>query len=83
MPRLLSPDDACVSVDVPAGGLTTRYDGRIVNVADSTHARALKAIGYVQADVSGGPVRADGFRCATCGFSSYFRACSRCDADRA
>lgn len=80
MARMLSPDDACISVDVPTYGGKARYNGRTIDVSDPSHARALKAVGYVQADISGGPARTSGFRCSGCGFSSYFRACSRCGA---
>lgn len=76
MSRLLSPDDACISVDVPFGR-GRRYDGRTIEVSDPAHARALLAAGYTAADVSG-PSRARGFDCADCGFRSYFRTCGRC-----
>jgi hypothetical protein len=78
MPRLLSPDDACVQVDVPTVGGNRRYSGTTIDVTDSRHVDVLKAVGYVQADVSGGPARAKGYRCEPCGFASYFRRCSRC-----
>lgn len=74
MPRLLSPDDKCAQVDIR--GL--RYTGKTIDVTDPRAIRELKAVGYVQADVSGGPARAKGYRCTACGFASYFRRCSRC-----
>ncbi|HEX4394182.1 MAG TPA: hypothetical protein VH084_21980 [Mycobacterium sp.] len=78
MPRLLSPDDACIRVKVPTGnGYERRYDGRIIDVADPVHVRMLKQEGYVEADVMGGPSSARGYACE-CGFSSYFRKCGRC-----
>lgn len=77
--RLLSPDDACKQVDVPLGrGM--RYSGTTINVPDPNHVRALKAVGYVQADVAGGPAHAAGYRCAACGFNAWFKTCGRCGA---
>jgi hypothetical protein len=81
MPRLLSPDDACISVKVPTYGGERKYDGRTIDVSDPTHIRMLKQQGYVQADVSGGPSRAGGYRCAECGFHGFFKVCGRCGGD--
>lgn len=77
MPRLLSPDDACISVDVPFGR-ARRYDGRSIEVTDSQHARALRQAGYTVADVSGSPAKASGFICPGCGFKGFFKTCGRC-----
>jgi hypothetical protein len=76
--RMLSPDDACISVDVPTSHGKTRYNGRTVDVSNPVHARALRAVGYTAAAVAGAPARAAGFRCAVCEFSSFFRKCGRC-----
>ena len=78
MPRLLSPDDKCAQVDVRG----RRYTGKVVDVNDPRAVRELKAVGYTQADASGGPARTNGYRCADCGFASYFRRCSRCGDNR-
>lgn len=77
MPRFLSPDDACISVKVPTVRGPRQYDGRAIDVSDPVHAHMLKEIGYVQADVAGGPSRVRGFDCE-CGFRSFFRKCGRC-----
>jgi hypothetical protein len=77
MPRLLSPDHACVSVKVPTARGERQYDGTIIDVSNPVHERMLKQVGYVQADASGGPSRARGYACE-CGFHSYFRKCGRC-----
>jgi hypothetical protein len=79
MPRLLSPDDACIEVDVPIGR-GRRYSGKTIDVADPSHVKALRAAGYSLAGIAGQPVRRGGFECAECGFKSYFRLCSRCGA---
>jgi hypothetical protein len=81
MARLLSPDDACISVDVPTNRGTARYNGRTIDVTNPVHERALKAVGYTVADTSGAPVRRGGFDCAECGFRGYFRRCSRCGSE--
>lgn len=81
MPRLLSPDDACISVDVPTYGGKARYNGRSVDVSNASHVKALRQVGYTVADTSGAPVRRGGYHCGPCGFASYFRLCSRCGAE--
>lgn len=78
MPRLLSPDDACISVDVPTNRGTARYDGRTIDVSNPVHERALKAVGYTTASVAGAPARSAARRCGSCGFSSFFTTCGRC-----
>lgn len=80
MARMLSPDDACISVDVPTYAGKARYNGRTIDVSDPSHARALKAVGYTVAGTAQGPARSGGFRCADCNFASFFRTCSRCGA---
>lgn len=78
MARLLSPDDKCVSVDVPTIAGNRRYNGQSIEVTSPSHARVLRRLGYTTADVAGGPSRADGYRCTDCGFSSFFKVCGRC-----
>jgi hypothetical protein len=77
MARLLSPDDKCVQVDVPLGR-GARYSGKAIEVTDVAHVRALRAAGYTVADTAGVSPRGSGFECGSCGFQSYFKACSRC-----
>jgi hypothetical protein len=79
MSRLLSPDDACVRVNVPFGR-GQQYTGRTIDVSDPNHIRALKSAGYTMAGVAGTPARTAGFKCE-CGFASFFRTCSRCGAE--
>jgi len=80
MARLLSPDDACIGVDVPTNRGTARYDGRTIDVTNPVHARALKAVGYTVAGTDQGPARASGFRCSSCSFRGWFKTCGRCGA---
>lgn len=82
MARLLSPDDACVSVKVPSGrSRGTQYDGTTIDVTDRSHIGALRAAGYTVAGTAGAPVVGGGFTCAGCSFKSYFRRCSRCGTE--
>lgn len=74
MARLLSPDGACVGVDVGAGS----YNGTVLEVTNRSHERALRAAGYTSGDIAGGPARTAGRQCEGCGFLSYFVTCSRC-----
>jgi hypothetical protein len=76
--RLLSPDDACVSVKVPTGRSVAQYDGTTINVTDRAHIRALRQAGYTVAGTSSAPVRHGGYDCTECSFRSFFRRCSRC-----
>lgn len=75
MPRLLSPDDKCLEVDVR--GL--RYRGKTINVTDPVAVKQLREAGYTMADTAGVITRG-GFACE-CGFQSYFRLCSRCGSE--
>lgn len=77
MPRLLSPDDACIQVDVRG----YRYSGKTINVTDPAAVRDLKAVGYTTADVAATPVRSGGFTCTQCGFKAFFSRCGRCGGD--
>lgn len=77
MPRLLSPDDRCIDVEVPVGR-ARNYAGTTISVSDPQHLRALKTVGYTVADIAGAPARVGGFTCGECGFVSFFRVCSRC-----
>lgn len=76
MPRLLSPDDKCLEVDVR--GL--RYRGKTINVTDPVAVRQLREAGYTMADTAGVITGSVGFEC-DCGFKSFFRLCSRCGAE--
>jgi hypothetical protein len=70
------PDKACVGVSVEGtGGGKTHYDGRIVEVTNPRHQRALRELGAFPINLGGVPD--GGYRCG-CGFRSYFSTCSRC-----
>jgi hypothetical protein len=72
------PDGAVTGIEVEGArtGHTTRYEGRIVNVSNPRHERALRELGAFPVNV-GGRARS-GYRCPTCGFGSYVVTCSRC-----
>lgn len=75
--RLLMPGFAQTDVRRP-DGTRTRYTGGIVTPRDSRDERALRDHGAVTASPGGtGPVRG-GYRCAGCGFGSWFVHCGRC-----
>jgi hypothetical protein len=74
MARLLSPDGACVGIDVGE----RRYNGTVLEVTDPAHISALKQVGYTTADIAGRPVQTDGRKCAECGFRAFFATCGRC-----
>jgi hypothetical protein len=80
MARLLSPDDACIEVDVPFGR-ARRYRGKTIDVSDPDHVKALRAAGYTMADTAQGPAQARGFECTACGRRNYFRRCGKCGHD--
>ena len=80
MPRLLSPDDRCVEVDVPFGR-ARRYKGTSIDVADPLHVQALRKAGYTLGDTGGAPVRGVGFECVACGRRNFFRRCGKCGHD--
>lgn len=77
--RLAMPDKACVGLEVEGAqtGAKQGYYGRIVDVENPRHLRALREYGAFPINLGGRP--AGGFRCS-CGFSSYFSTCSRCGA---
>lgn len=75
--RLLSPDDACVRVNVEVGE-QRGYSGTTIDVTDPAHVKALREVGYTVGDVSPRPVRSRGFRCPDCSFRGWFRVCGRC-----
>ncbi|MFD4968957.1 hypothetical protein [Streptomyces sp. NPDC058424] len=82
MARLCMPDGACRGIDVQGAqtGATTAYtpgrDGT-VTVDNPQHEKALRAYGAFPANL-GGRARG-GYRCTSCGFGSFFKACSRCE----
>lgn len=84
MARLLPPDDACIEASVESAQTGARMlyrqtpDGTM-HVESRNHIKALKELGFHEA-AAGGIARSTGRRCQ-CGFSSFFRRCSRCGAD--
>lgn len=80
MPRLLSPDDACVQVNVPIGR-GQQYTGKSIDVSDPSHIKALRQAGYTLSDIGGPPSRRGGFECTACGRRNFFRRCGKCGLD--
>jgi len=81
--RIAAPDGAVAGMEIKGAqtGRVTRYNGRIVDVDNVTHARALIAEGAFPASLTGRTRRAIGYRCAACGFGSFVKTCSRCGGE--
>lgn len=79
--KLCMPDRSCVGISVENAhtGRNTHYNGRIVDVTNPMHQKALKDQGAFPASLLG-TRPANGFRCV-CGFASFFRICGRCGAE--
>lgn len=75
--KLAMPDGAVcgVSVEGAQTGRKTHYDGRIVEVSNPRHLRALKELGAFPVNLGGRT--AGGYHCE-CGFSGFFAKCGRC-----
>jgi hypothetical protein len=80
--RLAAPDGAIAGMEVKGAqtGHVTRYDGRIMDVENPIHIKALKSEGAFAASLSGRTRRSLGYRC-TCGFGSFVKTCSRCGGE--
>lgn len=78
--RIAAPDGAVAGMEVKGShtGRVTRYQGRIAEVDNPAHAKALLAEGAFPASLTGVAVRSVGFRCPSCGFGSYLKTCGRC-----
>lgn len=81
MPRLAMPDGAVTGIEVEGArtGVVARYNGRIVDVENPRHARALRELGAFAVNVGGRT--GGGYRCSDCGFRAYFTSCGRCGGD--
>lgn len=78
--RIAAPDGAVAGMEVKGAmtGQVTRYDGRIMNVDNPMHAKALLGEGAFTASLSGRTSAALGYRCTACSFGSFLKTCSRC-----
>lgn len=76
--KLAMPDGAVAGVSIEGAqtGRKTHYDGRIVEVSDHQHLRALKELGAFPVNLGGRT--AGGYRCKACDFSGFFAKCGRC-----
>lgn len=76
--RLAMPDKACVGLEVEGAqsGHTTGYYGRVVDVENPGHEKALRDLGAFPVNLGGRP--AGGYSCPECDFASYFTRCGRC-----
>ena len=78
--RLAAPSGAVAGMEVKGEqtGRITRYPGRIMNVENPMHVKALTAEGAFPVSLSGGTRRDLGYRCPSCGFGSFLKTCGRC-----
>lgn len=77
--KVATPAKECVEIDTPSG---RRVDFRkgIAEVSDRDGRAIVRYGGFVPS--MSGVTRAEiGFRCASCGFGSFFSTCSRCGSE--
>lgn len=78
--RIAAPDGAVAGMEVKGAqtGRVTRYQGRIADVDNPQHIKALLSEGAFAASLSGRTNSRLGYRCTGCGFGSFLKKCSRC-----
>lgn len=78
--RIAAPDGAVAGMEVKGAetGRVTRYQGRIADVDNPQHIKALLAEGAFPASLSGRTRAGLGYRCTSCGFGAFLTTCSRC-----
>jgi hypothetical protein len=78
--RIAAPDGAVAGMEVKGAqtGRVTRYNGRIMDVDNPSHAKALLAEGAFPVSLTGRTSSSVGYRCPACGFGSYLKTCGRC-----
>ncbi|MEU0516638.1 hypothetical protein [Streptosporangium sp. NPDC006007] len=74
--RVVAPARAVAEVDGLSGRRYRAQDG-IYEMSDRD-GRALVALGGSVPSLAGATSRRAGYRCAACGFGSFFTTCSRC-----
>ncbi len=81
--RLAAPSSTVAGMEVKGAqtGQVTKYPGRIMDVQDPMHIKALRSEGAFPASLSGGTRRSIGYRCGSCGFGSFVKKCSRCGGE--
>jgi len=81
--RLAAPSGAVAGMEVKGAqtGQVTRYNGRVMDVQDPMHVKALRSEGAFPVSVAGGARKGIGYRCPGCGWGSYFTMCSRCGGE--
>ncbi len=79
--RLVGPTDTQRETVIKGAqtGRETTY-GRIAEVSNPQHVKALRQAGYTLGTL-GGVDSSRGRVCGSCGFHAYFTACSRCGGE--
>jgi hypothetical protein len=78
--RLAAPSSTVAGMEVKGAqtGHVARYPGRIMNVENPMHIKALMSEGAFPVSMTGGTRKAIGYRCGACGFGAFLKTCSRC-----
>lgn len=80
MPKMVAPDKGVKQTDIGNARYTVNRDG-VYNVENSSHVRAMKREGYIEASLMGPTHTELGYTCPQCGFASWFKTCSRCGSE--
>lgn len=78
--RLAAPSSTVAGMEVKSAqtGRVTKYSGRIMNVENPMHVKALMSEGAFPVSMTGGTRKNIGYRCGACGFGAFVKTCSRC-----
>lgn len=78
--RIAAPDGAVAGMEVKGAqtGRVTKYPGRIMEVNNPMHVKALLSEGAFPASLSGRTASGLGYRCTACGFGAFLKTCGRC-----
>ena len=53
----------------------------LIRVENAKHAKQMKYEGLGEASLAGTAATGEGYPCSSCGFSSWFKKCSRCGTE--
>lgn len=78
--RIAAPSGAVAGMEIKGmqTGRVTKYPGRIMDVDNPVHAKALLAEGAFPVSLSGRTNSGLGYRCTDCGFGAFLTTCGRC-----
>lgn len=81
--RLAAPSSTVAGMEVKGAqtGRVARYNGRIMDVENPAHVKALMSEGAFPVSLAGRTSAGLGYRCPACGHGSYFVRCGKCGGD--